>query len=325
MIVAVTGATGFLGRRFVARAHERGHEVRALVRPSSLGRADLEEIASLELTIGDVGDYAANGLPSKARELLSGADVLVYLAATGVQARDRAWESLERTNVIAPARWVAAAKLYDVRHVVMAGTALEYEGFGVLPDAPWTGDLPAPRCSEDDAVGTGCDGYGTTKAAGGVLARARASSLGLPMWYLRLAPLVGERDDERKLLPALLRALRLAEPFPTTDGEQVRDWLHLDDATESLMCAMERTPAGAAVLNVGTGIGVRQRDVLERLAHTAGRGLAGIRWGTLPYRKGEPHILVLDPTRAAERLGFQARIGLDLALERLVRSGRETP
>jgi len=75
MRVAITGATGFTGRRVAARLLARGHEVRALVRPP-LERAAL--IApGLELVAGDMGD------PTSLRALLEGADGFVHVASLG--------------------------------------------------------------------------------------------------------------------------------------------------------------------------------------------------------------------------------------------------
>ncbi len=314
MIIALTGATGFVGRCYAALAIGAGHRVRALVRGSSDKLSELIGTGRLDVVKGDlVGD------PAAVERLLGGADAFVHLASAGVQAEERGWASMEATNVAAPLRWIEGAKRLGVGRVVYAGTCREYRGFGRLPDAPWAGHDPAPLCDEENASIESADGYGASKAAGGLVVRAFAREAGVSLWYLRFASLIGPGDDRRKLLPSALKAMRDGVTWPTTSGEQVRDWLHVDDAARAIDLAVARDPRGVRVVNVGTGVGVRQRDLLDRLAALAEESglLAG--YGERAYRAGEPHHLVLDSACAVVELDFRARVTVDDAISDVIR------
>ena len=78
-LVAVTGATGFVGRRLVGALRAGGWRVRALIRPSSPGLGDVD----IEAMSGDLGD------PAALEALAAGADVVVHGAGL-IKARDRA-------------------------------------------------------------------------------------------------------------------------------------------------------------------------------------------------------------------------------------------
>jgi nucleoside-diphosphate-sugar epimerase len=284
--LAVTGTTGFLGRHLAAAALARGHEVRALVRP---GRAAPEGAEGVAGDLADVGALA---------RLVAGADVLFHLAALGVQSRDRDWGRLVEVNVARPLALVDAAARAEVGLMVAAGTVLEYRGHGRLPDAP----APLPAICGEDAPADPLDPYGATKAAGGALLRARAVEAGLPCWYLRLATMYGPGDDAQKLLPSAIAAARAGRPFETSGGEQVREWLHVEDAVEALLAAATAPPrAGAEVVNVGTGQGVALREVVGRVFDLAGADPALLRLGARPYRRGEVHRLVMSAERARAR------------------------
>ncbi len=303
MLLAVTGSTGFLGRHLVAAALRGGHRVRALVRP---GRAPA---AGSEAVVGDLADLGALD------RLVAGADAVLHLAAAGVKARDRIWEQLIRVNVEQPVALVEAAAEAKVRRFVAAGTCLEYRGHGTLPDrlAP-----PGAVCCETDPLEV-AEPYGAAKAAGGLLLRARARDLGLPVWYLRLASVYGPGDDSEKLLPAAAHAARTARPFELSPGEQVREWLHVDDAIEALLAAaMTEPPGGVATLNVGTGDGRALREVVERLFFIAGAEATLVRSGARPYRRGEPHRLVMAGEAVRVALpGWRPRVNLDDGLTTL--------
>jgi nucleoside-diphosphate-sugar epimerase len=79
-LAAVTGATGFLGRRLVPALKAAGWRVRVLVRPSSPGMGD---DADVEVVSGDLGN------PVALEALAQGADVVVHAAGL-IKARDRA-------------------------------------------------------------------------------------------------------------------------------------------------------------------------------------------------------------------------------------------
>lgn len=302
MILAVTGATGFLGRAFVAAAVDAGHEVRALV------RREADAPSGTKVFTGALPD----SLPDA---FLAGAEVLVHLAALGVQSRDRDWTRACEVNVTGSVALVRMAAAAGVKHVVLAGTCLEYEGFGTLPDRP---AVDAVRCDETSSTET-ADAYGATKAAGGLAARAAARQSALPWWYLRFASLYGEGDDAAKLLPGGLAAAREGRVFETSPGAQEREWLHVDDAVAALLlAATKKPPTHGALVNIGTGEGVTLAALVTRVFELAGASAELVRLGARGYRPGEVHRLVMAPGRARELLGWTPRVSLEEGLKRLV-------
>jgi nucleoside-diphosphate-sugar epimerase len=306
MMLAVTGASGFFGRHFVAAARSRGLGVRALVGAGD-STGDQFDRLGVAVVRGRLGDSAC------ASRLLEGADVLVHLAALGVHSRDRHWLRTAQVNAVEPLEWIEVAARMKLRRVVVAGTCLEYQGRGILPSMPCLEPTPIPL--EEGAPLEPSDAYGATKAAGGILMRALARSLGLPMWYLRFASLYGRGDDSAKLIPAAIMAAKRAEPFDMTGGAQIREWLHVEDGVEALCSAVTREPPNdAQILNVGTGKGIPLGELIGRVFESCGTPRDQIRMGTRPYRLGEPHYLVMSCGRASRLLGFAPRVDLEAGL-----------
>ncbi len=307
MRIAMTGTTGFLGRHLVPAALAAGHRVRALVRYARTPPAGIEVLQ------GELGYVEA------LRQLVKGADVVVHLAAVGVQARNRDWHRMVEVNVAEPLALAEACAEAKVKRLVTVGTCLEYRGQGKLPDSYG----PVGRlCSEDDPLEAD-EPYGAAKAAGGLLIRSLARGLGLPCWYLRFAPIYGAGDDPQKVLPAAVRAALERRYFECTAGEQVREWLHVADAVEALLAAIELDPPGGGVaLNVGTGVEATLLDVLRRVFTLAGADPALIHAGALPYRRGEAHRLVMTTDRTRRELpSWSPRMGLEEGLRDLVARG----
>jgi nucleoside-diphosphate-sugar epimerase len=303
MRIAVTGASGFLGRHVVPQLAGLGHDVVVLSRRAGSSCPGVRVVA------GALQDASA------VRALVDGADVLLHLAAAGVSG-DRIWPDLVATNIDAQVLLIEAAAAARVSRVVVTGTCNEYRGQGVLPEAPCAGNLDA-RCDEDSPL-QGADPYGTTKAAGGLLVRAMSRDNGLECIYLRLASMYGAGDNDRKFLPSLVRAMLSMQSFDMTGGEQVREWLHVSDAATAVRAFVETENVPASdVLNIGTGEGASIHDVALHVAACARAKPELLRFGAHLYRRNEVHRLVMN-VDAAGALGWSPRITWERGLSALV-------
>src|SRR5687768_17614677 len=102
MLIALTGASGFIGSYTAAALHKAGHEVRALVRPTS--RRDHIAPYVTQWTIGDAAD------PQAIAAVVAGADAVIHDAAD--------WDALQRSpvtsfekNVLGTLRLLDAARM----------------------------------------------------------------------------------------------------------------------------------------------------------------------------------------------------------------------
>ena len=131
MTVAVTGASGFIGRHVVPLLLERGHHVRVLDR-----RSDPSRFApGVETITGDVTDAAA------VARFVFGAEIVFHLAAVAhaqlVSSGDR--QRAQAVNVGGAQNVLQASRKAGVRRVVLASSAHVYKGqcgFGISEDAP---------------------------------------------------------------------------------------------------------------------------------------------------------------------------------------------
>jgi len=114
MTVLVTGATGFLGRRIVARLQREGVQVRALVRP---GRATLPP--DVDPYVGDLGDEAAIAAA------VSGVDGVVHAGAR-VETSGR-WEEFADVNIRGTRRVIRAARAAGVGCIVHISSLSVYD------------------------------------------------------------------------------------------------------------------------------------------------------------------------------------------------------
>ncbi len=286
--VLLTGATGFIGRHAVAPLVAAGHELHAVT------------------TRGDAP--GADGVTWHRADLLESAEVvaevepelLVHLA--WYVEPGRFWTS--PANV----RWVEASlavlrAFADAggRRAVLAGTSAEYD---------W--DAVGERCHEDATPLRPATLYGAAKHALHSVAERYAEQAGFELAWGRIFFLYGPGEPDGRLVPSVGRALLAGEPVPTTSGEQVRDFMHVEDVAAAFAALLDSEVVGA--VNVASGQPVAVREVVDELAAGAGKPDL-LRPGALPDREGDPPRLVADVTRLRDEVGFAPRIGLAEGLQ----------
>jgi nucleoside-diphosphate-sugar epimerase len=184
-------------------------------------------------------------------------------------------------------------------------------GFFVhLSDGALYGEAPAPgrHAAEDEPLAP----------AGDPLLELRAREEGfvwdaaLPATVLRVFEVVGPALGGRRFPASELDALLAGDTLPALPAGE-RDYLHVRDAVRAVLLALELRPSGAT-LNVGSGIGTSPREVVRRLATLAEAPAPACTEHT-PARPAR----VADVERVHESLGFAPELGLDRALEELVR------
>jgi len=123
---------------------------------------------------------------------------------------------------------------------------------------------------------------------------------------------IGEfRSYETHLIPRAMMWLQgyldefrvFGTDYPTQDGTAVRDYIHVCDLAQGHVLALRKLLAQGegGVFNLGSGRGYSVKDVLGQIAKTAGSNIPAIAGARRP---GDPPILLADPSRARDRLGF---------------------
>lgn len=113
------------------------------------------------------------------------------------------------------------------------------------------------------------------------------------------------------MVPSLIRSLLERKPFKASSGQQIRDYLHVEDVAGAL-CALAIAPADGT-FNVCSGEPVKVRDLMTALARLAGHAdLVG--FGELPDRAWEPAFICGDSSRLRAATGWGPSYELEAGL-----------
>ena len=278
MLIAVTGAGGFLGRAVTKAAASSGHRVRAIIRSGGVAGASETRCAGDLTTAPDVAS------------LFTGCDVVIHLAArvhvVHETATDPAAEFL-RINRDLTMKLAEAADGAGVRRFVHASSV-----------AAVMSRLPADIIADDSTAPAPQNPYGASKLATdraletAGFATMSAVSLRLPTIY---GPGVGA------FFARLMRAAKIGLPLPIGGFDNRRSFLFLDNAASAFMAAAQGEERGSFI--VTDSLPMTTADLYRALLRAAGhRGWVP----ALPQGAVNAVATLLLGDRAASLLGSSA-------------------
>jgi nucleoside-diphosphate-sugar epimerase len=280
--ILLTGASGFVGRGTLGPLLAAGFEVHAVTsRPATSvpaagvtwHRADL------------LGDGVADRLVERVAPTH-----LLHLAWCAEPVTF--WRSTDNLRwVEASLRLLHAFGVRGGRRAVFAGSCAEYH---------WENQT---RCVEGVTACCPSTLYGASKHGLHVIADRYAAQVGMSFAWGRVFFVFGPHEHPMRLGGSIARALVLGEEAPCSHGEQIRDFLFVDDLADAfvaLLCSRVDGP-----VNLASGQPMRVRDLVEALAAAAGRPDL-IRLGARPTARGEPAELSADVGRLRNEVGWTA-------------------
>lgn len=283
--VLVTGGSGFIGRHVVGALGRRGHEVLA---PRS---CELDLLAP-----GRNWEAVAAWAP----------DALVHLA--WYAEHGRFWEAPVNDDwAHATAALVRAFALAGGRRALLAGSCAEYR---------WDGST----CDETSSTLEPSSRYGRAKDAARRASEELACKYGLSLAWGRIFFTFGPGEPAARLVPSIARRVLDGSPAEMTHGEQVRDWLYVEDLADACGALLDSAVEGP--VNVASGQGRSLREIALETARAAGdAGL--VLPGAIAAPAGEPQRIVARAQRLHDEVGWAPRIGIEAGLARTVAALRE--
>lgn len=135
---------------------------------------------------------------------------------------------------------------------------------------------------------------------------------------LRLFHVYGANDNTNKFIPTIVRRCLAGEQIDLTNGEQQRDFIHVDDVAAAVSFIIKtKIILGYHHYDIGTGRPVRIRDFVELVNNVCANG-AILNFGALPSRQYEP-VDVAD-TDGMNALGWRPRIDIKQGLLTIIKA-----
>ncbi len=306
--VIITGATGFVGANLARRLLREGHELNLLVRPlHSSWRID--EIRA-DVRLHEVALEDADALAQTVGRIRP--EWVFHLATHGAYSSQTDLRRMVETNIDGTINLVEASLKTGFESFVNTGSSSEY---GFKDHAP----------AEDEALEPNSH-YAVTKASATLFCRYTARARKAYITTLRLYSVYGPYEEPTRLVPRLITCGLRGELPPLVSPEVARDYVYVDDVTESYLLAAA-TSAGeeyGPIYNVGTGVQTSLSEAVE----TARRVLsirATPRWATMPALQWDTNMWVADNRKIKGALGWQPRYSFEQGFRQTVEWLRARP
>ena len=301
--VLVTGGAGFIGSHLVEALLARGQSVRVLDNFSTGRRENLHTVRDrIELITGDLRD------PEMVARALSGVRWVFHQAALVSMSLSVTDPLLcHQINESGTLSLLIAARDAGVEKVVIASSAAVYGNDPTLP-------------KRESQTCTPASPYGWSKRACEMYGAVFSELYGLSVTCLRYFNVFGPRQDPASPYAAVIPifATRMAQSQAPTifgDGAQTRDFVFIEDVVRANLLAAEAQKPGP--FNVATGRTHSLLDLVAILNRVLDRSIE-------PHfeapRPGDIRDSSADATLIRDELGFEAQVGFEDGLRRLVAS-----
>lgn len=319
MKLLVTGGAGFIGSAVVRRAIAQGHSVVNFDKLTYA--ANLENVASVAdhpnyaLVEADICDAEAVAETLRAHQ----PDAVMNLAAESHVDRSIDGPAVFiETNIVGAYRLLDESRRY---YESLPGERADRFRFHQISTDEVFGSLGAEGLFCESSPYAPNSPYSASKASADMLARAWDHTFGLPVVISNCSNNYGPYQFPEKLIPVVILATLEDRPIPVYGaGENIRDWLYVEDHAEALLAIVERGRIGECY-NVGGRAERRNIDlirdvcaIMDEIAPNADGTAHASRISFVEDRPGHDLRYAIDCAKIEKDLGWRPTVSLDEGL-----------
>lgn len=298
--ILVVGGTGFIGHHLICEAVLRGWNVTSVslhipngqrrVEGVDYRKVDLTDMVAARENVNDKFDYVVN---------LGG-----YIDHTLFNNGGR---RLIDAHFIALMNLVEVLPRDNLKRFVQIGSSDEY------------GNSTSPQ--REDIRESPISPYSVGKLASTHFLQMLYKTENFPASILRLFLTYGPGQGNKRFLPQIIKGCLEDSAFPTSKGEQLRDFCFVEDTVTAICLALQSDHANGEVFNVGSGEPLAIHSLINRICLLVGKGRP--MFGAIPYRAGENMALYANAEKIRSVLGWRPAVSLEDGLRRTIDSMRD--
>jgi UDP-glucose 4-epimerase len=298
MKILITGATGFIGSFLLSKLIDEGHTIAIIIRKESNDWRIKDVISNCHVIYGDY-----DSIENCENQILAFNPELVYhIGWSGVSNDQRNNEKLVTKNIDYTLGLAKILLKSNVKTFVGLGSQAEY--------GPYNSSINEMFATNPTTL------YGIAKLCAYNIFKYFLGNSNIRFCWLRLFSSYGPKDNNIWLIPYLTESLSKGEKPSLTKGEQIWDYVYIDDVVDAL-AAVGFSNNASGIYNLGSGIGYSLKNIITLIRDKVNPEIE-LGFGEVPYRNDQVMVLKADNTRLCLETGWTAKTNINEGLEKTI-------
>ncbi len=307
--VLVCGGAGFMGSNFVKYLLEKYNDIKVVNYDKLTYAGNSENLKNIEADTrykfvkADIADAETLDTVIKENNIKL---IVNFAAETHVDNSIESASPFIQTNIVGTHNLLEEADKHSIRLVQISTD----EVFGSTESGEFSENSPLQPNSP----------YSASKAGADLLCRAYTKTYGTDVIVTHSCNVFGPNQYPEKVIPRFITNLLMDKKVPVYgDGENVREWLYVDDHSKAIDCIIKKGGAGE-VYNIGSGFEKSNLDLTYNILHKLGKDKSYIEY--VEDRKGHDRRYALK-TEKIKSIGWSPEVGFDAGLNKTIEWYRE--
>ncbi len=305
--ILVTGGAGFIGSNYLNTCVPRYPEYHfinldLLTYAGDLSNVEIHERPNYLFVNADIRDLEQL---RKIFNELRPTDIIHFAAESHVDKSIESPSIFVETNVAGTHNLLILAREFDINRYYQISTDEVYGSLKKDDPAFTEENMIAPRSP-----------YSASKAAADLLVLSYFETYGVPVVITRCSNNYGPRQDLSKLIPLFITRLLRHEKVPLYGtGENIRDWIYVDDHVEAIDLVFHKAKPGS-IYNVGGECEKNNLEITHTLLEILGKDKSHIEWVT--DRPGHDFRYAMNISKIRDELGWKPKVKFEDGIRRKI-------
>ncbi len=291
----ITGATGMIGVALINLLLKEDYEIIAIVRPNSKKLKNIPKNDKISIIECDLSNLKL--LFGK----FAGCDLFFHFGWIGTTGNSRDNTYLQLKNIEYTLDAVHLAKNSGCHTFVGAGSQAEYG----LTDEKLSPSTPTNPIT----------GYGIAKYSAGKLSKLLAAQLGLKYCWGRVLSVYGPGDNNSMIM-SCIKSISNNEPFNTTNGDQLWDYLYCDDCADAFLKIAKKGIDGK-VYTIGSGMVKPLKKYIQTIRDLINPNFK-IGFGEIDYYPNQVMYLCADISELTKDTEFKPKTNFEKGIQNII-------
>ena len=295
----VVGGTGFVGYHLALAAKRKGWKVTSVSINKPKKHRYVNGVNYLKIDIGDIKELKKKLIGS-----------FTYVVNLGGYVSHKSFEDkrdqITKTHLIGVVNLTKIFYKKKIKKFVQIGSSVEY------------GEIKAPQGENQHGIPN--SPYALAKLVATQFLLMLYNTKKFPVTILRFFQVYGPKQDENRFLPQIIKGCLNNKKFPTSNGNQVRDFCYISDVVNAIFLALVSKKANGEIFNIGSGKPIKIKYAIKQVLKIIGKGEA--QFGKIKYRKNENMRLYPKIKKAQDRLKWKPKINFNHGIKIVINSYR---